>query len=232
MIRLRKSDDRAHSQMGWLDSRHSFSFGNHYDPEHMGFRSLRVINEDHVAPGMGFGEHPHQDMEIISIVLSGALGHRDSMGNGSVLRARQVQRMTAGTGVRHSERNPSKEEPVHFLQIWIVPAREGLEPSYEERTVDREAMGGQLALTGSHDARDGSFKIHQDVDLYGTVLGMGDVIRHPLEAGRHAWVQVIAGELRLNGQALRAGDGAAVSDEAELTIEGVQPAEAIVFDLA
>lgn len=234
MIQLRKSDERGHTQLGWLDSRHSFSFGSHYDPRYMGFRSLRVINEDHVKGGAGFGEHPHQDMEILSLVLSGSLAHRDSMGNGSVLKAGELQRMTAGSGVFHSEKNPSPDEPVHFLQIWILPEEKGLEPSYEERSIEREEMAGKLALIASRngDRSPGALKIHQDVDLYATALGANEEARHTLEPGRHAWVQVIDGELTLNGETLHAGDGAAVSDETELALVGVKPSEAILFDLA
>lgn len=232
MIRIRKSDERGHTQLGWLDSWHSFSFADHYDPDHMGFRALRVINEDRVKPGAGFGEHPHQDMEIITIVLSGSLAHRDSLGNGSVLNAGDIQRITAGSGVLHSEKNPSLEEPVHFLQIWILPEKKGLEPGYEERFIDRKEVAGRLALIASRDSGNGALKIHQDVGLYATTLGPTDEVHHTLRPGRHAWVQVVDGELMINGQTLRAGDGAAVSDEAELTLVGVTPSEAIVFDLA
>lgn len=232
MIRLRKSEDRGHTQNFWLDSHHSFSFGSHHDPGNLGFRSLRVINEDRVRPGAGFGEHPHQDMEILSIVLSGSLTHRDSLGNGSVLSAGDVQRMTAGTGVRHSEMNPSLEEPVHFLQIWILPERNGLEPGYEERHVDCEDKAGRLALIASGDATNGALKVHQDVDVYMTALEPGDRLHHTLSTGRHAWVQVVEGDIEVNGQALAGGDAVALSDESEITLEAQTPAQAILFDLA
>lgn len=233
MIRIQKSEDRGHSQYGWLDSRHSFSFADYYDPQNLGFRSLRVINEDHVRPGAGFGEHPHHDMEILSIVLSGSLAHRDSMGNGSILTAGDVQRMTAGSGVRHSEANPSLEEPVHFLQIWILPERQGLEPGYQERHFEREDKLGRLALIASREGGNGALTIHQDVAIYATVLEPGaKPLRHSLGADRHAWVQVIEGEIKINGQTLAAGDAAAVSDESEITLEAETPSEAIVFDLA
>ena len=234
MIEIRNSNDRGKADWGWLDSRHSFSFGEYYDPQHMGFRSLRVINDDRVGPGAGFGEHPHRDMEIISYVLSGSLGHRDSMGNGSVLTAGDVQRMTAGSGVLHSEMNPSQEEPVHFLQIWIVPERKGIEPSYEEKHIDDDDKRGKLFPVASGRGIEGAMKIHQDVDLFTTLLEGGDRVEHTLESGRHAWIQVVRGSVSVNGELLGEGDGAAISDETALKLEGTdsQGAEVLLFDLA
>ena len=232
MIQVRRSDDRGKADHGWLDSRHTFSFASYYDPDHMGFRALRVINEDRVMPGAGFGTHGHQDMEIVSYVLSGNLAHKDSLGNGSVLTAGDVQRMTAGTGVRHSEMNPSLEEPVHFLQIWIVPERDGLEPGYEEVHVSEEDKRGRLRLIASGQSENGAMKIHQDVELYATVLDAGSDVKLDLKPGRHAWVQVIRGDVSLNGHDLSAGDGAAVSDERALRLSAGTETEVLVFDLA
>ncbi len=232
MIRRRASGDRGHANHGWLDTYHTFSFDTYHDPAHMGFRSLRVINEDRVQPGHGFGTHPHRDMEIVTYVLDGALAHQDSMGNGSTIRPHEVQRMSAGTGVTHSERNASKTEAVHLLQIWILPERRGLAPSYEEKTFPPEEKRGRLRLVASRDGRDGSVTIHQDVDLFASILGPGERVEHALRAGRHAWVQVARGAVALNGVALAAGDGAAVSDEARLSISAAEPAEFLVFDLA
>ena len=232
MIQVRRSDDRGKADHGWLDSRHTFSFASYYDPDHMGFRALRVINEDRVRPGAGFGTHGHQDMEIVSYVLSGNLAHKDSLGNGSVLTAGDVQRMTAGTGVRHSEMNPSLEEPVHFLQIWIVPERDGLEPGYEEVHVSEEDKRGRLRLIASGQSENGAMKIHQDVELYATVLDAGSDVKLDLKPGRHAWVQVIRGDVSLNGHDLSAGDGAAVSDERALRLSAGTETEVLVFDLA
>jgi len=231
MIQIRRSEDRGRADFGWLDSRHTFSFGEYYDPAHMGFRSLRVINEDRVRPGRGFGTHAHRDMEIVSYVLAGNLAHKDSMGNGSVLTAGDVQRMSAGTGVRHSEMNPSPDEPVHFLQIWIIPEREGLDPSYEEIHVPDEDKRGGLRLIASGKGQHGALKIHQDVDLYATVLESGKHTRLDLRPGRHAWVQVVRGEVSLNGHALGAGDGSAVSEEAAIELAARSETEALVFDL-
>lgn len=218
--------------MGWLSSRHSFSFGHYYDPAHMGFRALRVINEDRVIPGAGFPTHPHRDMEIISYVLDGGLAHKDTLGTSSTIRPGDVQRMSAGTGIRHSEYNASADAPVHFLQIWILPEREGMPAGYEQKNFSDEEKRGRLRLVGSHDGRDGSITIHQDVDLYATLLEEGDAVTHSLNPDRHAWVQVARGTATLNGIELRAGDGAAVSNETALTIASSTGAEVLLFDLA
>jgi len=232
MIEVRRSEERGKADFGWLDSRHSFSFGQYYNPNQMGFRSLRVINEDRVRPSAGFGTHGHQNMEIISIVLSGSLAHKDSMGNGSVLTTGDVQRMTAGTGVQHSEMNPSFEEPLHFLQIWIQPEEQGLEPGYQEVNLADVDKRGGMRLIGSGRPTNGELKIHQDVDLYGTVLDESESATHELRPGRHAWVQVIRGDVTVNGQELHAGDGAALSDEAKLKLTAQNETEVVVFDLA
>lgn len=232
MITLRRSADRGRADHGWLDSRHTFSFADYYDPQQMGFRSLRVINEDRVAPGMGFGTHPHRDMEIISYVLEGKLEHRDSMGTGSVIQPGDVQRMSAGTGVTHSEFNGSKTEGVHFLQIWIVPAERGIKPSYEQKTFSEADKRGRLRLVASPDGRDGSVTIHQDASLYAAVLEAGNAVTHPLAKGRHGWVHVASGSVSLNGQKLAAGDGAAISEESELRLEGLEKADVLLFDMA
>jgi redox-sensitive bicupin YhaK (pirin superfamily) len=231
-VTVRRGDDRGVANFGWLDSRHSFSFGHYFDPAHMGFGPLRVINEDRVAAGGGFPTHPHRDMEIVSYVLEGALAHKDSTGGGSVLRPGDVQRMTAGTGVRHSEFNASDEEPVHFLQIWIVPESDGLPPSYEEKRFAAEEKRGRLRLIASRDAREGSLAIHRDVDLYATVLASGEGVAHSLAPGRAAWVQVARGEVTANGQRLAAGDGLAIEDARELRLDAHGDAEALVFDIA
>ena len=227
MIALRPAEERGHTRLSWLDSRHSFSFDRYYDPRHMGFRVLRVINEDRVDPGQGFGTHPHRDMEILTFVLEGALEHKDSLGNGSVIRPGDVQRMTAGTGISHSEFNPSRTEPVHFLQVWILPERPGLEPSYEQRSFP--AAG--LRLVGSRDGREGSVRIHQDVLVYVARLSPGEEVVHALAPGRHAWIQMARGAAQVNGMRLAAGDGAALSEERWVTLRGVDGAEALVFDL-
>jgi redox-sensitive bicupin YhaK (pirin superfamily) len=232
MITLRPSRERGHAAHGWLDSRHTFSFADYHDPRHMGFRTLRVINEDRVQPARGFGTHPHRDMEIISYVIEGALAHRDSMGTGSVIRPGEVQRMSAGTGVTHSEMNPSAGEPVHFLQIWILPERAGLRPSYEQKAFPAEERQDRLLLVAARDGREGAVTVHQDVALYAGLLGEGARVGHALAAGRHAWVQVVRGAIALNGQALAEGDGAAVSDEAQFDLVARAPAEVLVFDLA
>jgi len=231
MITVRPSGERGHSNRGWLDSHFSFSFADYCDPAHTGFRTLRVINEDRVAPGAGFGTHPHRDMEIVTYVLEGALEHRDSMGNQSVLRPGEVQRMTAGTGVLHSEYNPSETEPGHFLQIWILPEAKGLRPGYEQKAFPAEEKRGRLRLAASRDGRDGSVTIHQDAELYVSLLAPGEEATHPLGAGRHAWVQVARGAVELNGRRLETGDGAAVSDEPLLTLRGSRDAEVLLFDL-
>jgi len=227
MIALRPAEERGHTRLSWLDSRHSFSFDRYYDPRHMGFRVLRVINEDRVDPGQGFGTHPHRDMEILTFVLEGALEHKDSLGNGSVIRPGDVQRMTAGTGISHSEFNPSGTEPVHFLQVWILPDQPGLAPSYEQRSFP--AAG--LRLVGSRDGREGSVRIHQDVLVHLARLSPGEDVVHALAPGRHAWIQMARGAAQVNGARLAAGDGAALSEERSVTLRGVDGAEALVFDL-
>ncbi|HEY6105520.1 MAG TPA: pirin family protein [Anaeromyxobacteraceae bacterium] len=232
MITVRRSGDRGHFDHGWLDTRHTFSFADYHDPAQMGFRSLRVINEDRVQPGQGFGMHPHGDMEIVSYVVSGALAHEDSMGNGSTIRPGEVQRMSAGTGVVHGEFNHSRTEPVHFIQIWILPASHGLPPSYEQKRFPDEEKRGRLRLVASPDGADGSVTVHQDVRLYAALLARGEAATHPLAQGRHAWVQVIRGEVEASGERLAAGDGAAVSGEPALSLRGVAEAEVLVFDLA
>jgi redox-sensitive bicupin YhaK (pirin superfamily) len=232
MIRVRRASERGHFDHGWLDTHHSFSFARYHDPRHMGFRALRVINEDRVAPGRGFGTHPHEDMEIVTYVLSGALAHRDSLGTGSTIRPGELQRMTAGTGITHSEFNPSEAEPVHLYQIWLLPEREGLEPSYEQQAFPEEERRDRLRLAASPDGRDGSLSIRQDARLYLTSLEGGREVSHELTPGRHAWVQVLRGGVALNGLAITAGDGAAVSDESALAIRAEGPSEVLLFDLA
>ena len=232
MIQVRRSHERGHARRGWLDSYHTFSFAEYYDPEHVHFRSLRVINEDWIEAGHGFGTHPHQDMEILTYVVEGALAHRDSTGTEEVIRPGEVQRMTAGTGIAHSEFNHSPEERVHLLQIWIVPERKGLAPGYEQRAFPEEEKRGKLRLVASRDGRDGSVRVHQDVSLFATLLEPGKSVTHSLRPDRHAWVQVVRGAVTANGQALSAGDGAAVSKVETLEIRGEQPAEVLLFDLA
>jgi quercetin 2,3-dioxygenase len=232
MITIRPGDERGVASFGWLDSRHSFSFGHYYDPNHMGFGVLRVINEDRVKPGAGFETHGHRDMEIISYVLTGALEHKDSLGTGSVIRPGEVQRMTAGTGIRHSEYNPSKTDPVHFLQIWILPEREDLAPGYEQKTIPGADRRGRLRLIGSRDGREGSVTIHQDVDLYAGLFGAGESAWLDLRPGRNAWVQVARGEVDVNGARLNAGDGAAITDAEAVEIGGRKSGEVLVFDMA
>jgi redox-sensitive bicupin YhaK (pirin superfamily) len=229
---IRRAGERGYADHGWLRSFHSFSFADYYDPKHMGFRALRVINEDRVAGGGGFGEHPHRDMEILSYVLEGELGHKDSMGNGSVIRPGDVQRMSAGTGVRHSEQNASRKDGVHFLQIWIQPDRGGHAPGYEQKAFPRQERQGRLRLVASADGRDGSVTIHQDASLYVTNLDGDEQARLELAPGRHAWVQVARGSVELNGERLEAGDGAALSDERAIALARGQGAEVLVFDLA
>jgi redox-sensitive bicupin YhaK (pirin superfamily) len=232
VITVRKSEDRGHARHGWLDSRHTFSFGEYHDPEHMGFRALRVINEDRVAPGSGFPTHGHRDMEIVTYVLSGAIEHADSLGTGAVLRPGEIQRMSAGTGVAHSEFNPSPSDPLHFLQIWVLPERRGLAPEYEQKLFADEGRRGRLQLLASRDGRDGAASIHQDVDLYRASLDRGARIEHALRPGRHAWVQVVSGSLAANRVELSRGDGAALSSETTLSLEGRDDAELLLFDLA
>jgi quercetin 2,3-dioxygenase len=232
MIRVRRGSERGHFDHGWLDTYHTFSFARYYDPRQMGFRALRVINEDRVAPGRGFGTHPHEDMEIVTYVLDGALEHRDSLGTGSTIRPGELQRMTAGTGIRHSEFNPSEAEPVHLYQIWLLPEREGLEPSYEQRAFPEEERRNRLRLVASPDERDGSLTIRQDARLYLASLDGDREVSHEVAPGRHAWLQVLRGGVSMNGLALSAGDGAAVSDESDLTIKADGPSEVLLFDLA
>ena len=234
MITVRKSDERGHFDHGWLDTRHTFSFTDYRDERFMGFSDLRVINEDRVKPGQGFGTHGHRDMEILSYVLDGELGHRDSMGNGSTIRPGEVQRMSAGTGVTHSEMNPSRENPVHFLQIWILPAKRGIRPGYEQRAFPDAERRGRLRILASADGRDGSVTIHQDATMLGAILAPGDRVLHEIPAGRVAWVQVARGEVSVNGKQLRAGDGLSAVDEPSLEIQGggSGDADVLVFDLA
>lgn len=231
MFAIRPANERGHVNLGWLNSRHTFSFGHYYDPQFMGFGPLRVINEDRVKPGQGFDTHGHSDMEIISYVLAGALEHKDSLGTGSIIRPGEVQRMSAGSGVRHSEFNASDTDPVHFLQIWIQPDQDGLEPSYEQKAFADDGKRGQLRLVGSRDGRSGSVTIHQDVDLYATLLGAGEQVAFELAEGRHGWVQVARGSVRLNGNDLKAGDGVALKGASSLTAEGVDDAEVLLFDM-
>jgi redox-sensitive bicupin YhaK (pirin superfamily) len=232
MIELRRAAERGHASHGWLDSYHSFSFADYYDPAHMGFGSLRVINEDRVQPGKGFGTHGHRDMEIISYVLDGQLEHKDSMGTGSVIAPGDVQRMSAGRGVMHSEYNPSPDRPVHFLQIWIEPNVGGIAPSYEQKRFEPAAKRGRLALIASADGRDGSVTIHQDASVYATLLDGEDQVTHALAAGRRAYVHVARGSVHANGVALRAGDAAKLTAEPVLRLGGAAAAEVLLFDLA
>ena len=232
MIKVRPSATRGKTDIGWLDSKHTFSFSDYYDPEYSGFGSLLVINDDRVAPAKGFGTHPHKDMEIISYVLEGELQHKDSMGTGSSIRRGDVQRMSAGTGVLHSEFNASPSKAVHFLQIWITPETRGLPPSYEQKAFDDQEKRGKLRLVGSRDGRQGSVTVHQDVSIYAGLLGEGQRAKVPIGKGRRAWVQVASGRVTVNGIALGEGDGAAVKDETELEIAGAAPSEVLVFDLA
>lgn len=231
MLKVRQGADRGRSYHGWLDSRHTFSFADYYDPDHMGFSVLRVINEDRVQGGAGFPAHGHQNMEILSYVLAGALQHQDSLGNGSVIRPGDVQRMSAGTGVRHSEYNASATQPVHFLQIWILPARAGLAPGYEQKHFDDADLRGRLRVVASPDGRDGSVVIHQDAVVYAARLAQGEAVQHRLAPGRKAYVQVARGTIELNGQALAAGDGAAAAGENRIDFLARTEGEAILFDL-
>ena len=232
MLLVRPNEARGRADLGWLDSRHSFSFGEFYDPAQMGFRALRVINEDRVAPEGGFPTHSHRDMEIISYVLEGTLEHKDSLGNGAAIRPGDVQRMSAGSGITHSEFNPSKDVPVHFLQIWILPESKRITPGYEQRSYSRGDRQGRLKLVASRDGREGSVTIHQDVALYAGLLAEGDRLEHGLAAGRHAWLQLASGAVTANGQWLRAGDGAAISGESAVEIVADEAAEILLFDLA
>ena len=232
MITLRKAQERGHAQHGWLDSWHTFSFADYYDPQHMGFRALRVINEDRVAPGKGFPTHSHRDMEIVTYVLEGALEHRDSMGTGSIIKPGDVQRMSAGTGVGHSEFNASGSEPVHFLQIWILPEQRNLEPSYEQKSFSAQELRGKLRTVASRDGGGGAVLVHQDVKLLAGSFAAGESERYVLGSGRHAWLHVARGECRVNGQELAAGDAVQVSDEAALELSTASQAEVLLFDLA
>lgn len=232
MIHIRRSAERGHFDHGWLDTRHTFSFAEYQDPKFMGFRALRVINEDRVEPGRGFGTHPHRDMEIFTFVLDGELAHKDSMGNGSIIRPGEVQRMSAGTGITHSEANPSQFNPVHLLQIWILPEQAGLKPSYEQKPFPDPLRRDRLCLLASRDARDGSVTIHQDVDLYASALSEGQALEHPFKPGRAGWLQLAGGRVELNGQALAAGDGAAIEGESSIHIRAGDESELLLFDLA
>jgi len=231
MIQIRRSDARGHANHGWLNSRHTFSFANYYDPQFTGFHDLLVINEDRVTPGNGFDTHGHKDMEIISYVLEGALEHKDSMGTGSVLRPGQVQRMSAGTGVRHSEFNHSDTDPVHFLQIWITPKQKGIQPSYEEKDFSESEKKNQLRLIVSPNGTNGSIKIHQDASIYATLLDEGKSVTHTLNANRKSWVQVVRGTLEINGEMLHPGDGAAIEGVQNIQLTAKKTSEALVFDL-
>jgi quercetin 2,3-dioxygenase len=232
MIKIRKSNERGHADHGWLNTHFTFSFADYYDPKHVHFRTLRVMNDDRIAGGGGFPTHPHRDMEIVTYVLEGALEHRDSMGNGSVIRSGDVQYMSAGTGVAHSEFNASKTEPVHLYQIWMFPEKQGLRPVYDQKNFGDAEKRGQLRLLASPDGRDGSVTIRQDNELYATVLGPGQSVRHELKPDRHAYVQVTRGSVTLNGTPLSEGDGAAISVEKSIELAGVDDAEVLVFDLA
>jgi redox-sensitive bicupin YhaK (pirin superfamily) len=233
MIAVRHAAERGTANLGWLDSRHTFSFGHYFDPDHMGFGALRVINEDRVRPGAGFGTHGHEDMEIISYVLEGALEHKDSIGTGSVIRPGDVQVMSAGTGIRHSEFNHSKSEPVHFLQIWVLPDRKGLPPRYDQKNFPSAEKRDRLRLVGSSDGRDGSIVIHQDAEIYDGLLSSGHTVTHPLKPGRKSWVQFVRGAIEVNRQAAVAGDGVAVENEGVLTITArADDSEILVFDLS
>jgi redox-sensitive bicupin YhaK (pirin superfamily) len=231
-LTFRPAHERGHANHGWLDSHHTFSFADYYDEKHMGFRALRVINDDRVAAGRGFGTHSHRDMEIISYVLEGELAHKDSMGTGSVIRPGDVQRMSAGTGVAHSEMNPSPTNGVHFLQIWIVPERRNLPPSYEQKAFSTAERQGKLRLVASRDGREGSLTVHQDVALFAGLFAAGESATYELPKGRHAWVHVAQGKVTVNGKELGAGDAVATSDAGALTITGVDKGEVLLFDLA
>jgi quercetin 2,3-dioxygenase len=233
MLTLRKAEDRGRADLGWLDSRHTFSFGSYYDRKHMGFGPLRVINDDRVEAGAGFPAHSHSDMEIISYVLEGALEHRDSLGTGSVIKPGDVQRMSAGTGIRHSEFNASKNAPVHFLQIWITPEQPGLKPSYEQKTFGDDEKRGRLRLVGSRGGRDGSVTVHRDIDLYASVLARGDIVNHTVRSDRAAWLHVARGTVTVNGTELVAGDGVGIEAEGPIQLNGVsEDAEVLLFDMA
>jgi redox-sensitive bicupin YhaK (pirin superfamily) len=231
-ITVRRSHERGHANFGWLDSYHSFSFGNYYDPAHMGFRTLRVINQDVIAAGAGFPTHPHRDMEIVTYVLDGAVEHKDSLGTGSIIRPGEIQRMTAGTGIRHSEFNPSPTDPLHLLQIWILPEAVDLEPSYEQKETHLAEHAGQFKLIASRDGREGSVTVHQDMNLYAAQLQTGDQVSFDLQPGRAAWIQVARGEVRVQDRDLSSGDAAAVEHTDSIAIVASQDAEILLFDLA
>ena len=232
MIQIRRSAERGHFDHGWLDTYHTFSFGGYRDPAHNNFRRLRVMNDDRVAPGHGFPMHDHDNMEIVTVVLSGTLEHRDSLGNGAQIKPGDVQRMSAGTGISHSEFNPSREEPCHLMQIWIYPGQKGLPPSYEQKNFSQDSKRNKLLLVGSSDGRDGSVTIQQDVSLYSSALDAGTTVAYQVSPDRYAWVQVTEGKISLNGEELSAGDGAGISSEQELAIYAQQPSELLLFDLA
>lgn len=231
MIEIIPADSRGAADHGWLKAKHSFSFADYHDPERMGFGSIRVINEDRIEPSQGFGTHPHNDMEIVTYIIDGALEHKDSMGNGSVIRAGDVQRMTAGTGVRHSEFNHSETEAVHLLQIWILPEELSLQPGYEQQHFDREDKLNQWRLIASSDGRDSSMRVHQAVDLYASVLEVGKKLQHSFASGHSGYLQIVSGTMIANGEQLEAGDGAAIDDVNELMVESASEAEAILFDM-
>ena len=233
MITVRSASERGNANFGWLDSRHTFSFGSYYDPAHMGFSNLRVINEDKVSPGQGFPTHSHRDMEIISYVIDGALEHKDSIGNGSIIRPGDVQRMSAGTGISHSEYNASNDSPVHFLQIWVLPEKQGIQPGYEQTYFSPEEKQGNLRLVGSHDGRDGSVTIHQDINLYAAQLTADEQVDYAVQPNRAVWLQVVRGGVALNDRSLSAGDGAAITNTDALSIQGQsENAEILLFDMA
>jgi redox-sensitive bicupin YhaK (pirin superfamily) len=229
MIQIRPSEERGHNRLPWLDTRHTFSFADYYDPDHVQYRSLRVINEDIVAPGQGFGMHPHRDMEILTWILAGSLEHRDSMGSGAVIRPGELQHMSAGTGVMHSEFNPSPKDPTHLLQIWILPDRKGLQPEYEQLAFPDADLRGKFHLAAGPEA---AVTIHQDANLYIARLAKGEKASHALKPGRHGWLQVAQGSMRMNGVDLKQGDGAAISKESEIRVEANEPSEVLLFDLA
>lgn len=232
MRKIRRSNERGHFDHGWLDTYHTFSFSEYQDPKHVHFRALRVMNEDRVDPGQGFGMHPHQDMEIVTYVLSGALEHKDSMGNGEVLRPGELQRMSAGTGILHSEFNPSSSEAVHLYQIWLFPEKKGIEPSYEQKAFPEDERKGRFRLVASPDASEGALTIHQNARLYLATLENGQTLKYEFDSGRHGWLQVLRGGVDVEGQTLSAGDGLAISEEAELVIESSGASEVLLFDLA
>ena len=231
MITLRPASERGRGEYGWLDTRHTFSFNDYHDPRHMSFRALRVMNEDWIAPGKGFGTHGHRDMEIVTYVLEGALAHKDSLGNGSVLRPGEFQRMTAGTGIEHSEFNPSESEPVHLYQIWLFPERRGLTPSYDQRDFPLAERKGKLRVVASPDGREGSLTIHQDAEVFLTTLEAGDQVTYNLAPGRHAWIQVLRGGIKVESFDLARGDGLAVSEQSVVNLTAAQASEVMLFDL-